>query len=73
LGPTALAIAPGERDYGAYLDFLLYADATITFPQSVFLRFAVFEADSGLAPAGDAYATWFERRLVMTERHLESR
>jgi glutathione S-transferase len=72
-GPTALAIAPGERDYGAYLDFLHYADATITFPQTVFLRFAVFEPDSGLAAAGEAYATWFEKRLIKAEQHLESR
>lgn len=72
-GPTALSIAPGDRDYGAYLDFLHHADATITFPQTVYMRFVLFEKERGLAEAGEAYATWYEKRLVKAERHLENR
>ena len=72
-GPTELAIAPGEQDYGAFLDFLHHADATITFPQTVFLRFARMERNLGLEAAGEAYADWFGKRLVKAELHLENR
>ncbi len=72
-GYTALAIAPGERDYGAYLDYTYHADATITFPQTVYMRFAIFEKDKGLAEAGVAYAKWFHKRLVKVEQRLASR
>ncbi|MEZ5682217.1 MAG: glutathione S-transferase family protein [Erythrobacter sp.] len=72
-GYTDLAIAPGEPDYAAYCDFTFHADATITFPQTVFMRFAMFEKDKGLAEAGHAYAKWFWKRLVKLEQRLENR
>jgi len=72
-GYTDLAIAPGERDYGAYLDYTYHADATITFPQTVYMRFAIFEKDKGLAEAGIAYAKWFHKRLVKVEERLNNR
>ncbi len=72
-GYTDLAIAPGERDYGAYLDYTYHADATITFPQTVYMRFAIFEKDKGLAEAGVAYAKWFHKRLVKVEQRLDGR
>ncbi|MEE4206854.1 MAG: glutathione S-transferase family protein [Erythrobacter sp.] len=72
-GYTDLAIAPGERDYAEYLDYTYHADATITFPQTVFMRFAIFEKDKGLAEAGHAYAKWFHKRLVKVEQRLEGR
>ncbi|MDY7099379.1 MAG: glutathione S-transferase N-terminal domain-containing protein, partial [Pseudomonadota bacterium] len=58
-GYTDLAIAPGQPDYAEYCDFTYHADATITFPQTVFMRFAIFEKDKGWAQAGEAYAKWF--------------
>ncbi len=72
-GSTPLAIAPGEPDYAAYLDYTYHADATITFPQTVYMRFAIFEKDKGFAEAGVAYAKWFHKRLVKVEQRLESR
>ncbi|WP_284125736.1 glutathione S-transferase family protein [Parerythrobacter aestuarii] len=72
-GYTDLAIAPGERDYAEYLDFTYHADATITFPQTVYMRFALFEKDKGWAEAGDAYAKWFWKRLIKVEQRLEGR
>ena len=68
-----LAIAPGERDYGEYLDYTYHADATITFPQTVYMRFCLFEKDKGLQEAGHAYAKWFHKRLVKVEQRLEGR
>ncbi len=72
-GNTPLAVAPGERDYGEYLDFAFHADATITFPQTVYMRFCLFEKDKGLQEAGQAYAKWFHKRLIKVEQRLETR
>eukprot|EP00041_Stephanoeca_diplocostata_P022473 m.536680 g.536680 ORF g.536680 m.536680 type:complete len:89 (+) comp22072_c0_seq16:779-1045(+) len=38
--PTALAIQPDEPDYSSYLNWLAHADATLTFPQTVVLRYS---------------------------------
>ncbi|MFW2350120.1 glutathione S-transferase family protein [Qipengyuania sp.] len=70
---ASLVVAPGEGDYPAYLDFTYHADATITFPQTVFMRFALFEKDKGWSEAGEAYAKWFWKRLVKLEQRLETR
>lgn len=72
-GYTDLAIAPGERDYGEYCDFTYHADATITFPQTVYMRFCLFEKDKGLQEAGQSYAKWFHKRLVKAEQRLLGR
>ncbi|QUL38516.1 glutathione S-transferase family protein [Erythrobacter sp. JK5] len=72
-GYTELAVAPGEADYAEYCDFTYHADATITFPQTVYMRFAIFEKDKGWAEAGEAYAKWFYKRLVKVEQRLEGR
>lgn len=72
-GNTALVLRPDETDYGYFLDFLHHADATLTFPQTVYLRFALFEKQRGLAEAGVAYARWFGARLVKLENRLEGR
>ena len=72
-GDTPLIVRPDEADYGPYLDFLHYADATLTFPQTVYMRFALFEKERGLAEAGAAYARWFGARLAKVEERLEGR
>lgn len=72
-GYTDLAIAPGEADYAEYCDYTYHADATITFPQTVYMRFCLFEKDKGLQEAGQAYAKWFHKRLVKVEQRLEGR
>lgn len=69
----SLVVTPEEADYPAYLDFTYHADATITFPQTVFMRFALFEKDKGWSEAGEAYAKWFWKRLVKLEQRLETR
>lgn len=72
-GYTSLAIAPGEPDYAAYCDYTYHADATITFPQTVYMRFCLFEKDKGLQEAGHAYAKWFHKRLIKVEERLATR
>ncbi len=72
-GPSPLVIAPGEADYAEYCDFTYHADATITFPQTVYMRFVMFEKDKGLGDAGHAYAKWYWKRLIKVEQRLEGR
>lgn len=71
-GPSPLVIAPGEEDYAAFLDFTHHADTTLTFPQTVFLRFRGAE-DAATRAAGEAYADWFGKRLAKADQRLASR
>jgi glutathione S-transferase len=36
--PTSLQIERGEDDFGAYLNYLHFGEATLTFPQTLVLR-----------------------------------
>jgi len=68
-GPTPLALEPEDPDYGAFLNWLYYSDATLTFPQTLVLRYTVLEPDERRLPqAAEDYAKWFAGRL----RHLEA-
>ena len=42
-GPTDLRVLPDEHDYPAYLNWLFHSDATLTFPQTVVLRYKLQE------------------------------
>jgi glutathione S-transferase len=63
-GPSPLAVAPGEPGYAAYLNFLVMGEATLTFPQTIFLRYAMFESPERRLPQAAAdYTQWFASRL----------
>jgi glutathione S-transferase len=63
-GPSPLAVAPDEPDYAAYLNFLVMAEATLTFPQTVFLRYTMLEPEERRLPqAASDYAQWFASRF----------
>lgn len=67
-GPSPLAVAPDEADYGPYLNFLHMGEATLTFPQTVFLRYSRLEAPERRLPqAAEDYAQWFGSRLRNAE------
>lgn len=70
-GPTTLKVLPHEPDFGSYLNFITHADATLTFPQTVFLRFVVQEPNKKLQEAGIAYAKWFIARLRLLDKTLD--
>ena len=70
---SSLAVTPDEADYGWYLDFLHHADATLTFPQTVYMRYRLFEPQRGLEIAGDLYADWYVARLAKVAARLEDR
>lgn len=63
-GPTPLAVAPQEEDFGAYLNWLHFGEATLTFPQTIVLRYSQMEPEERRLPqAAEDYARWFAGRL----------
>ncbi|MDM0012801.1 glutathione S-transferase family protein [Variovorax sp. J22P168] len=59
-----LAVRPGEPGYGAWLNWLHHGEATLTFPQTIVLRYGHFESPERKLPqAADDYAKWFISRL----------
>ena len=45
-----LAVAPGEPEYGRYLDMLTYGETTLTWPQAVALLYSLFAAEPDRLP-----------------------
>ena len=71
-GPTDLRVMPDEADYPAYLNWLYHSDATLTFPQTVVLRYKLQEpgvADSAV----EGYSRWFVSRCKLLETALEDK
>ena len=67
-----LKVNVDEEDYGAYLNWLTHADATLTFPQTVFIRYTLQEP--GVADAAaEGYKRWFVARLKLLEATLNDR
>src|SRR3978361_962400 len=67
-GPTPLIVGLDEVDYGAFLNWMYFSDATLTFPQTLVLRYTQLEPEERRNPqvAGD-YAKWFLGRLRAVE------
>jgi glutathione S-transferase len=73
-GPTPLAVRPDEPDYGLYLNWLHRSDATLTFPQTIVLRYTRLEPEERrLKQAADDYTQWFFARLRAVEAALAER
>lgn len=68
-GPTPLSVQPGEASYGAWLNWLHFGEATLTFPQTLVLRYRTFEPGRAEAAADD-YERWFFARLKGLDRAL---
>jgi len=66
-------LRPEHREYGAYLNWLHHADATLTFPQTLVMRYYYLEPDPGKQAVGDDYARWFIARLRRLDAHLADR
>jgi glutathione S-transferase len=73
-GPSPLAVEVKEPDYGLWLDWLHRSEATLTFPQTIVLRYSQFEPEPRrLQQAADDYAQWFLSRLRHLTRALADR
>ncbi len=67
-GPSDLAVAPDEPDYARYLNFLFMGEATLTFPQTIHLRYTRLEPpERRVVQAAEDYAQWFGSRLRNAE------
>lgn len=73
-GPTPLALSSEEADYPDFLNWLFFSDATLTFPQTIVLRYRQLEPPERRAaqPAAD-YEQWFFGRLRRVESALDDR
>jgi glutathione S-transferase len=71
-GPSTLAVDEQEADYGAWLNWLHFGEATLTFPQTLVLRYRRFEPGRADGVADD-YARWFLSRLKHVDRALADR
>ena len=70
-GPSDLAVAADEPAYPAYMNFLFMGEATLTFPQTIHLRYTRLEpAERRVAQAAEDYALWFGARLRNAEPML---
>lgn len=67
-GATPLNVAPHEEGYAAFLNYLHFGEATLTFPQTLLLRYTRFEpAERRVPQVVEDYTKWFLARL----RNLE--
>jgi glutathione S-transferase len=72
-GPSPLAVEPHEPAYGAFLNFLHFGEATLTFPEAVVLRYSRIEPEDRRQPqVVEDYARFFYGRLRMVEATLSS-
>jgi len=68
-GPSDLAVGVDDPAYGAWLNWLHFGEATLTFPQTLVLRYRQFEPGKAEVVADD-YAQWFLSRLRHVDRAL---
>jgi glutathione S-transferase len=67
-GPTPLIVGLDEPDYGAFLNWMYFSDATLTFPQTLVLRYTQLEPEERRNPqVATDYAKWFLGRLRAVE------
>lgn len=73
-GPSDLAVRPDEPDYGAYLNWLHRSDATLTFPQTLVLRYTRLEPEERRNPqVATDYRRWFAARMRCVEQATADR
>ena len=67
-----IRLTPDHPEYGDYLNWLHHADATLTFPQTISLRYYVLEPTPEKQAVADDYQKWFLARLRKLNAHLET-
>jgi glutathione S-transferase len=73
-GPTPLAVESSEAEFGRYLNWLYQSDATMTFPQTIVLRYSALEPEERRLPqAVQDYTQWFFSRLKAASKLLGDR
>lgn len=73
-GPTDIGMTIDEPDYGEYLNWIHRSDATLTFPQTLVLRYTRLEPEERRIPqVVDDYSQWYLSRLRAVEKALEGK
>lgn len=67
-----LGLRPDDPQYGDYLNWLHHADATLTFPQTIAMRYYYLEPTPEKQGVADDYAKWFIARLRRLDEHLQA-
>ena len=71
-GGELLDVTPADAAYGSYLNWLHMSDATLTFPQTLVLRYTHFEPAERRQPqVAQDYARWFLARLRAVDAVLQ--
>lgn len=66
--PGDMNVEVDEADFGPYLNWLHFGEATLTFPQTLVLRYGRFEPNERRLPqVVDDYGRWFLARLRTLE------
>lgn len=73
-GKREFGVGPDHPEYAGYLNWLFYSDATITFPQTVMIRYTMIESGERRLPqAVEDYRAFFTGRLRLLDAHLQGR
>lgn len=73
-GPTPLGVSVTEKDFGRYLNFLDFGEATLTFPQAIIVRYTRVEPpERRLTQAVDDYRKFTAGRLRGLSQFLGER
>ncbi|MFM9863499.1 MAG: glutathione S-transferase family protein [Micropepsaceae bacterium] len=71
-GKADLQVASSDPDYGRYLNWLYFSDATLTFPQTLVLRYTQLEPPERRQPqVVEDYRKWFYGRLRAVDAALQ--
>ncbi|WP_269631925.1 glutathione S-transferase family protein [Pelomonas sp. BJYL3] len=66
--PTPLQVEAGEPHFASFLNYLHFGEATLTFPQTLILRYTRFEPEERRQPqVVQDYTRWFLARLRTLE------
>jgi len=67
-------LEPSHPEYGDYLNWQFHSDATLTFPQTLVLRYGIFETlERRLPQVAKDYGKWFIARLGRLNKHMKDR
>lgn len=73
-GKHQFGLRPEHPEYGSYINCLFHSDATLTFPQTVALRYGLMEPPERRLPqAVEDYKKWYLARLRLLSAHLLTR
>jgi|TARA_B100001964_G_C14196148_1_gene583458 glutathione S-transferase len=73
-GPHSIGMSVDEPEYGDYLNWLHRSDATLTFPQTLVLRYSILEPEERRLPqVVEDYGKWYLSRLRCVEMAIEGK